>query len=316
MNKKCYHLKEYTYHDPIFKDVEATYIIHLEGNGRLESIHSQLQKYHPTRTVYILFNKGFKKCKKDAYIDKSSLDLIDAFFQCFKDAATKNYQNILILEDDFFFDEKIPDRKHAASIESFLQEKKGDNFIYYLGCIPHMQFSLYGDHNRVFLSTGTHACIYPNTFYNHLLENVEQKNIQDWDTYTMYYTKQYKYHTQLCYQLFPESENQKHWGNNWFERIITFIMIYFLNLMKLDKQVKPGYDIMEFSSHFIFWFIVITQVIMNILIFFFVKTNYKLLKKNWHYYIYLFLGTNILYPIFIFLFFLFIVYIQCLYHQL
>ena len=29
MNTKCYHLKEYTYDDPIFKDVEATYIIHL-----------------------------------------------------------------------------------------------------------------------------------------------------------------------------------------------------------------------------------------------------------------------------------------------
>ena len=57
MDNNCYHLEEYTYNNAIFKNVDATYIIHLEGNGRLELILQQLQKYHTTRTVYILFNK-------------------------------------------------------------------------------------------------------------------------------------------------------------------------------------------------------------------------------------------------------------------
>jgi hypothetical protein len=290
----------------------------LEGNGRLESIQSQLQKYHPTRTVYILFNKGFKKCEKDPSIDKSPLDLIDAFFQCFKDASTKNYENILILEDDFFFDERMLDSKHAESIEQFLQEKRGDNFIYYLGCIPNIQLSTGTYHNRVYWGGGMHACIYPRAFYKYLLDNIDPKDLinTDWDIYTNFNAIQYMYHTSLCYQLWPETENKKNWGNNWFEKIIVFIMLYFLKLMKLDTQVQSGYNIMEFTSKFIFWFIVVTQIFMNIFIFLFVKTNYKWLKKNWHYYIYLFLGGNILYPTFIILLYIIIIYLQILYHNL
>ena len=41
--------------------VDATYVIHLENNGRLNSIKYQLTKYQPTKIVYIVFNKGFKK---------------------------------------------------------------------------------------------------------------------------------------------------------------------------------------------------------------------------------------------------------------
>lgn len=312
----CYHLEKYTYNNPIFKKVEATYIIHLEGNGRLESIQQQLDKYHPTQTVYILFNKGFKKCKKDTSINKPSQDLTDAFFYCFKDAKSKNYENILILEDDFLFDEKILDKKHPESIEKFLQERKGQNFIYYLGCLPFIQFSTYVDHNRVFFSGGTHSCIYPYVFFNHILENVDQKSLIDWDAYTNYYTTQYKYYTSLCYQLFPETENQKNWGNNWVEHMISsYVLIYFIKLLKLDIQVKPGYDIFEFISTFIVWFIVVTQIILNILVFLSVKTNYKWLNKNWHYYIYLFMGANIVYPIFIIFVYIITIYISVYYYS-
>jgi hypothetical protein len=84
--------------DIIFKKtIDATYVIHLEGNGRHESVINQLNKYHLTNEVYILYNKGFNKCKKTDNIVYPAYDLIDAFFQIFKHANENNYENILIL---------------------------------------------------------------------------------------------------------------------------------------------------------------------------------------------------------------------------
>jgi hypothetical protein len=150
MNNTCYSLKEYTFDNPIFNSVDATYIIHLEGNGRLNNIKEQLKYYHPTKIVYILFNKGFKKCEKDKHINKPPFDLIDAFFNCFKDANTKNYDNILILEDDFIFDEKILDKNHSTEIDRFLGNKSEQIYIYYIGSVTYLQSAFGEYHNRLF----------------------------------------------------------------------------------------------------------------------------------------------------------------------
>jgi hypothetical protein len=63
----------------------------------------QLNEYQPTNTVYILFNKGYKKCKKQDFITNPPYDLVDANLNIFKHAKENNYDNILILEDDFIF---------------------------------------------------------------------------------------------------------------------------------------------------------------------------------------------------------------------
>jgi hypothetical protein len=105
-------MKPYRFKKKIFNDgflnnsVDATYIIHLENNGRYNHIQEQLSEYHPTNIVYILFNKGYKKSKKKYFINKTCLDLIDACLKIFKHAEIHNYNNILILEDDFIFSKK------------------------------------------------------------------------------------------------------------------------------------------------------------------------------------------------------------------
>ena len=66
------------------ESISATFIIHLEGNGRYEHIKKQLETYKPTSKVYILHNKGFKKSIKPNFIDSSVKDLIDAFITIFK----------------------------------------------------------------------------------------------------------------------------------------------------------------------------------------------------------------------------------------
>jgi hypothetical protein len=64
-NSKCYTFKSIKFNDGIFnKTVDATYVIHLKGNGRYENIINQLNEYRPTNEVYILLNDGYKKCDK------------------------------------------------------------------------------------------------------------------------------------------------------------------------------------------------------------------------------------------------------------
>jgi hypothetical protein len=77
--------------------VDATYIIHLEGNKeRLINIHTQINKYPITKLNYILLNKGYKKCDKQLPYQLPAVDLIDAFLTIFKDAKEKKYDNIII----------------------------------------------------------------------------------------------------------------------------------------------------------------------------------------------------------------------------
>ena len=126
----CYTFKKISYDSGFMDDsVDATYVIHLEGNGRLESIHLQLEKKHPTKEVYILFNKGYKKCKKELSQQIPPIDLIDAFKQIFIHAKGQNYNNIIIFEDDFILNENIKDHE-TDEINLFINQQKNTSFIY------------------------------------------------------------------------------------------------------------------------------------------------------------------------------------------
>ena len=77
INSNCYTFKKIIYDKPILNNVSATYIIHLKDNGRLKHVEEQLKEYQPTKIVYIVFNEGFKKCKKPEFIKTTATDLID-----------------------------------------------------------------------------------------------------------------------------------------------------------------------------------------------------------------------------------------------
>ena len=115
-----YLLKKFNYSNGILNNsVDATYILYLEGNvNRYNNILNQLNNIVPTNIVYILFNKGWKNGKKRSYITNSAIDLIDANITCFNHANKKNYNNILILEDDFVFDSKLNDLNVIKNIET------------------------------------------------------------------------------------------------------------------------------------------------------------------------------------------------------
>jgi hypothetical protein len=240
-----YKFKKLLFNDGLLnKTVDATYIIHLENNGRYNHIQKQLEEYHPTNTIYILFNKGYKKSKKKAFITNTALDLIDAFLEIFKHAKKENYNNILILEDDFIFSKKIKEIKHTNNINNIIKKIDGTNFIYSLGCIPFFQipYDFYDFNNYISYSTGgTHAMIYSKSNRLNTL-SINPNTIKDWDYFNNLYVYKIIYHIPLCYQLFPITENSKSWGKNegTFLYLMGKILFKYFQFFNLDESVEPG----------------------------------------------------------------------------
>ena len=266
--EECYIFNKIKFNDGLLNNfVDATYIIHLENNGRLPNIKHQLKKYHPTNIIYLLINKGYKNFNKGSHISSPAYDLIDAFLQCFKHASKNNYNNILILEDDFIFSKKIKNKNHILSIDKFINKKNNSSFIYLLGCIPGVRLPVINNtnHYHLYLSIGAHAIIYSKEFRKNVL-NTDTLKIFDWDFFLNIYNKnRFCYYLPLCYQLFPKTDNSKMWLNeNTILHFLSKIMFNILQIFKLDKQINPGYKFAYMFSKYILLIIVLLIILLLI----------------------------------------------------
>jgi hypothetical protein len=263
--EKCYSFEKRQYNNGIFnKSIDATYVIHLEDNGRLDSINKQLENHQPTNVVYVVFNKGYKKCKKEEHIDEPAKDITNAFLNVFTHAQSQNYNNILILEDDFLFSDRIKITKHVQEINNFLISNIQSDIQYLLGMVPYimMPYIFNTNHYISIMSTGAHAVIYTKKNRERILLEKEE-NIKDWDIYNTFYSKQYSYHIPLCYQLFPETENRKKWGSHhFFIEICGKICVYIYKYFNLDVSVEPGYSYFYFFSKILFFILLFTLIII------------------------------------------------------
>jgi hypothetical protein len=280
----CYRFEKNVYTDGIFEGcVDATYVIHLEGNGRHESIQEQFKEYHPTNTVYIVFNKGYKNCKKGDHIKLPTQDLTNAFLEIFKNAKIKNYNNILILEDDFIFNKKIKDPDHQKKLCKFLKDNENADIQYLLGCMPLIKMPYFYDldHCISIVSLGTHAAIYTKSNREKIL-NKKEEEIKDWDIYNFLNSTRYTYHIPLCYQLLPETENSKLWGSeNLFLLVAAKIAKMVFSFFKLDTQTEPGYSFFyKFSNIFFFILLFTLFVIIYWVYTYFVKMTKTIRRKN------------------------------------
>jgi hypothetical protein len=232
----CYKLETFYNKNPLFTTVDATYIIHLKGNGRYENVKKQLQEYSFTEHVHIVMNEGYKKCHKPN-INSPAKDLIDAYLYCIKDA--EKYNTILILEDDFIVNKHI--YEHIDSINTFVESHT--HFIYRIGCYPYVMFP-YDINNYRGISGGAHAVVYSKSVRTEI-ESYTIDQIDDWDVFLNQLSLNYIYYTPLVYQLLPETENQKKWGD--YNFILFFfgkLFIYIIKILQLDKQIEPGYSIL------------------------------------------------------------------------
>ena len=249
INEKAYQFELIENDSSLFdkEAIIATYIIHLEGNGRFEHILKQIKKFKTTNKIYILHNKGYKTGLKDDFIDKPPLDLFDAFLTCFKHSSNNNYKNVLIFEDDFICDEKLLDKSVTNDISSFIKTKTKENekICYHLGVLPYVTSKSFGNHRKCFHGLGTHAVIYSDKFIKYAL-SYRQKDIKDWDNFKgeNLINNSYMYDKCLCYQPFPETENSKFWGSN--GNYIDYIGFQLLHasfkLFKLDTDPKFGFN--------------------------------------------------------------------------
>ena len=239
---KCYELEKIYFKEALFKStvISATYVIHLIGNNRLDSVKTQIHEYKITNTNYILYNKGYKNCHKELLENLPRYDLIDAFYTIFKDAKSKKYRYILILEDDFIFDEKIKDKKIINEISNFLNKNINLIDIYALGVLPQIILPYYKNTFYITLSGGTHGMIYSDKFINKTL-SIDTYTLYDWDIYTRQNATKFLYKYPLCYQLFPQTENTQNWGDIFgikYDDIYRPVIKY----LELDKKID-GYFI-------------------------------------------------------------------------
>jgi len=256
-NSKCYSFEEKNYTTGLFdKSIDATYIIHLTNNGRKEHIEKQLSEFHPTKIVYIANNQGFKKCDKKLIEKVSYQDLTDAFLQCFQHANKMDYQNVLILEDDFIFSREIKESQHLNTINSFLSSKKEEELVYYLGCVPIIIVPYDLSHYSSLKSLTTHSVVYSKKAREKSL-NFEAKH---WDVILENnYTSKFLYYKPLCYQVFPETENKQNWAEK-DNFIMSWLKDFFINLLGLQTNAEFGFSVIYFLAKFIFFIILLILV--------------------------------------------------------
>ena len=248
MDNKCYNFETTNYLSGIFdKSIDATYVIFLDGNEKRKlNIENQLKKYIPTKTVHILVNKGWRKCNKDKYISNTAKDLVDCNITCFNHANKNNYNNILVLEDDFVFD-KI-DNKDITIINKFLKKNINNKLSFYLGTIPFIFLPYNTCIYRGILNIYTHSVIYTKQLRNNILK-YNYKKINCWDLFQNYYNfNKYYYYKPLCFQTIEETENSKNWLVFSFIRTFWFKLVYLLNA---DNDPKLFFQFIYIISYLI-----------------------------------------------------------------
>ena len=289
-NKKCYSFKKLVFEQGIFdKSVDATYILHLEGNGRYDDIIKQINAYPTTKTVYILMNPGFKKCNKTLPLQSSMFDLIDGNLHIMKHANELNYKNVLIFEDDFMFSKKMSNVSHHKNINDFCSMKINDEFMYFLGSVP-IVIVPYNTYTwRGIASGAMHAVVYSRPMRDKIL-NIPQETIDDWDMYIAKNLNFYKYiySEPLVNQLFVETENKSNWAYDQPEPIRKATM-FFLNtsiyVLGLDKSetAENGYSVMYLLAKLFILFMILLVIFLVYLVlkrFIPFKTMFKYLKKR------------------------------------
>ena len=261
-NTKCYTFKKIIYTEGFLDDsVYATYIIHLKDNGRLEHVYEQLKIYHPTKIVYIVFNEGFKICKKQNYITDTAEDLVDANIQNFRHANNNNYKNILVLEDDFIFSEKIKSDFHQHNINTFIKSNDTNPLIYYLGCVPNILLPYDYYNYTVFKGVAAHSVIY-NTKMREIILNKNQDIIKDWDV-ELWNHLRYTYYIPLCYQLFTDTENSTNWGKeSLFDLLASKMALQIYKICGMNKHAEPGYSLFYFISKINIYVIILIIILI------------------------------------------------------
>ena len=237
-NEKAYYIKHLIYDKGIFdKSTDATYIMTMEySHDRHKNIQKQLESVIPTKNVFILYNKGYKKydkCIFNVKINKTYLDITYTNLYIF--SLSKNLNRILVLEDDFMFTKNIKDIAIQNEIEQFIINKNVN--IYALGCLSPLinPFTLLNEHVKCLMKSGAHAMVYSKKARDQTIDIVKYKfkhnDLKNGLESVSNIIGVYTYHESLCNQVHEETLNKKEWSN-------CFLDFILLNLFRLDDKTN------------------------------------------------------------------------------
>jgi hypothetical protein len=280
-NNKCYRFDVRNYNKGFLDDfVDCTYILQLENNGRMKNIEQQLSRNIPTKKIYIVHNKGYKNCTKNLIEYNSKNDLVDANLIIMKHSIDNNFNNILILEDDFIFDyDRINDTKKniVNDIKLFFNKNKNEKFYYNLGPSPLIIYPNINISNKNYKCATcfvAHANIYTKNIRIDILNKINNRyNISiHWDIFLTRNYKNYFHKYSICYQTFPITENQKMWQEGIFSKFFFYITTKGIKLLNYDKKSQPAHDIVMnsiFILNYIIYFLIIIIIFYLVFLIFF-----------------------------------------------
>ena len=205
----------------IFDPCDCVYIITMvKSADRHKNIENQLMKSNLHKNTKF-YNQGYKQntkylYKKDGSIDfkieNSTHDLFHANLTIHQDAKNNNYENILIIEDDFIITNELSKPEHIKNISEKISSEKNNILILYLGLIPCISTKTQSSFfNKNILSFGTQAVIYNKNYTNNILNR--NYIIVSIDSYNINLKKnnltRLFYYIPLIMQYITETENKQ-----------------------------------------------------------------------------------------------------------
>ena len=106
---KCSEYKYISFNRGILDNlIDAVYVILLNGSKRSKFVYQQIYDYKLSKNNFIQINESFKNCYNNTMCKQTvGHHLINNNINILKHANEKNYNNILVFEDDFILDPKI-----------------------------------------------------------------------------------------------------------------------------------------------------------------------------------------------------------------
>lgn len=249
--------------------IDAVYVITLKKSPRIENVYKQINEFKLSKNNIIQINERYTDCNVDLCKQKPNYHLLNNLVNICKHSNNKKYNNILILEDDFIFDDQIKDKQIIKDLDDFINN---NNFnLYNLGGIFISYIPYYSlKHFKYYLGLTSHSIIYSKNARDIIIEKYENdkcmKNTilnypyHDWWFNTNMNNK-FFYYKPLCYQPVENTENQKTWNNSISGNIICNI----IKLYGLDITPNLGFKRIYITSYIlnIIIFMVFIIIILN-----------------------------------------------------
>ena len=264
--------------------IHATYIIHLidkteievVGVGieekRQELIQQCIKKEENHTTLQPCENVYIAICidDKDKDNDDDDVSRIKRNLSIFRHAREKRYNNILLLEPGYLFNEKINEDFVRTRITDFIEEKtkNEEEFIYCLGGLSLFSVPNFWHKQRHYYSCHltTNACIYSKEYRNTLLK-MDPDTMYSWDWIN---SLSHGYSEPLVYTTFPfpsdkerNKERENHYGllglglgsgpYVWVHALTNYVFSAIIYLLRLDISPKKGFHLMNNISKILFW---------------------------------------------------------------